>query len=364
MVREIRALIIEDNPGDVCLIKEMLRTVHQTHFSVVSAGKFSDGCMYLESNPVDIILLDMGLPDVAGSTAIADLQQRYPALPVVVLTGMNNDTAALSAVRSGAEDYLVKGQVDTALLVRSIIYAIERRRAKCENTDLQRRLFQSERFASVGRLAAGVAHEINNPLTVILGNTQILLHRIDAMNPLHESLVMIEAASQRCRKIVYSLLAFARAENMEAKLFDINEVLDVSLALSRPQLEAAGVTIVRQPSSDLPDVQCVAPQLEQVFLNIISNARDAMPDGGTFTVGAGIIDKELHITFADTGTGIPSDIMGRIFDPFFTTKPVGQGTGLGLSVCIGIVEKHEGRILVSSPPGQGSTFTVVLPVKS
>jgi signal transduction histidine kinase/response regulator of citrate/malate metabolism len=226
----------------------------------------------------------------------------------------------------------------------------------------QEQLVQSEKLASIGQLAAGVAHEINNPIGVILGFAQLVVKRLPEDDPMYKPLSTIEREGLRCKEIVQDLLDFARQGRPQVTLIDINEVVEASSRLVSPHITSRDVEVIKDYVPDLPPALGDANQLQQVFLNIILNAYQAMPNGGRLRIASRVVGDEVHAIFADNGVGIPPENLKRVFDPFFTTKEVGQGTGLGLSVSYGIVEQHGGTIEVDSQVNAGSTFVVKLPV--
>ncbi len=228
--------------------------------------------------------------------------------------------------------------------------------------ETQAQLVQAAKLAAVGELAAGVAHELNNPLTSILGFTALLLNAMPAESPAHHDLEIVAKQARRARDIVRNLLGFARQTKPQRLPADVNTLLCQTLDLVRQHLENSGVLIEEDYTPDLGLLALDAGQMRQVFLNLITNAAHAMPEGGKLRVRTARLGDEVAVSVSDTGRGIPAEIQGRIFEPFFTTKPVGQGTGLGLSISLGIVREHGGRIAVESQAGQGSTFTVWLPV--
>ncbi len=258
---------------------------------------------------------------------------------------------------------------------------LERTNAELENAlgnlkETQAQLIQAGKMAAIGELAAGVAHELNNPLSGILGYCQFALEKI-TQKPLKELtgedlatytqyLKDMEQQSKRCKAIIQSLLKFSRASvKQDFRSTDVNSVLRETFAFVKYQLEKHKVKLDTALSSPLPPIAGHASQLQQVFTNLILNAIQAVPDGGKLTVSAKMSEdkKVLEISFADTGAGISQEHLSKIFEPFFTTKRVGQGTGLGLAVSYGIVKDHGGEIQVESTEGKGSTFTVILPVK-
>ncbi len=228
----------------------------------------------------------------------------------------------------------------------------------------QKELLHKEKLASMGQLAAGVAHEINNPLGTILLFADVMHNETRADDPRRNDLRMIINETTRCKTIVASLLNFARQQEVLAQETDIHTLLEQVLkdVVLQPSFER--VEIVRQFSPDLPIIQADPSQLRQVFVNLLNNAAEAMPEGGTITLTTRPVNNQgMEIKVSDTGCGISEENLGRLFTPFFTTKPPGKGTGLGLSIVYGIVKMHRGQITVQSQVGKGTTFTVTLPLQ-
>jgi len=226
-------------------------------------------------------------------------------------------------------------------------------------------LLASEKMALMGQIVAGIAHELNNPLTVVLGNTQLLLmrHRDDTDA---EALRRVGEGAERASKIVRNLLSFARQENSERKLTDINAVITKTLELHGYELRVRDISVELDLQRSLPSTMADASQLQQVFLNLIVNAEHAMIDAngkGRLYIRTRTEGSAIRAEFSDDGPGISEEIMRRIFEPFFTTKAVGKGTGLGLSICQNILQEHGGRIEVKSVVGIGTTFVVLMPVQ-
>jgi two-component system NtrC family sensor kinase len=238
---------------------------------------------------------------------------------------------------------------------------VEQRTKELRST--QDQLLQSEKMASLGKLAAGVAHEINSPLTGILTYSSLLFKAKKDEDPEKEDLEVIVNETNRCKMIVKGLLDFARQTEPQKVLSDINEVINKSINLISHQAGIQNVKIEKKIKPDLPKIMIDAGQIQQVFINILLNAIEAMPQGGALTVSSGIEDEMVAIRFTDTGIGIPRENLLKIFDPFFTTKKQGKGTGLGLSVSYGIIERHRGKLEVKSQVGKGTTFTIKLPIK-
>jgi PAS domain S-box-containing protein len=226
---------------------------------------------------------------------------------------------------------------------------------------LQEQLQHSEKMASIGLLAAGVAHEVNTPLAGISSYTQMLRQQVAAEDPRAPLLEKIEKQTFRAAKIITNLLNFARASSSDVETLDVNQVLKDVLSLVEHQLEHARIKVRRELAEDLPRVRGNENRLQQVFFNLVLNARDAMPSGGWLTIATRARAGEVVVAVRDTGEGIRREDLKRIYDPFFTTKGTGKGTGLGLSVSYGIVREHGGTITVDSAPDKGTCFEVALP---
>jgi two-component system, NtrC family, sensor kinase len=230
-----------------------------------------------------------------------------------------------------------------------------------ERIHLEEQLQHSEKMASIGLLAAGVAHEVNTPLAGISSYTQLLLGQVEPGDARHSLLEKIEKQSFRAAKIINNLLNFARSGTTEFEPLDVNKVVLDVLSLLEHQLEGSRIKVRKELSGELPSVRGNENRLQQVFFNLMLNARDAMPSGGWLTLVTRADDDAVVVEFKDTGVGIKREDIKRIYDPFFTTKGIGRGTGLGLSVSYGILQEHGGAIFVDSAPGQGTTFQVALP---
>jgi signal transduction histidine kinase len=237
---------------------------------------------------------------------------------------------------------------------------VKQQMAELKQTQAQ--LVQSTKLAAIGELAANIAHEINNPLTTVLGFASFIAERLPAEDPTREELGLIQEEASRARDIVRDLLQFSRQRDFMPEPSDVNTVLEQVVAMVRRQGALGIVTVTEAYAADLPMVEMDVPRIKQVFLNIINNAVYAMKDGGALTIRTALGGGTVRVEFEDTGPGIPLEVLGRIFDPFFTTKPEVSGTGLGLSVSLGIVQSHGGAIDVKSAIGAGTTFTVTLPI--
>ncbi len=234
-----------------------------------------------------------------------------------------------------------------------------------ELKEMQDHLIQSEKLASLGKLSAGIAHEINNPLGGILMYSHLVLEELDKKSPSAENINKIIRETTRCKNIVRRLLEFARPKEPEMSLVNVNEILEYSLSIMEKQTLFQNITITKTLSPTLPRTVADGSQLQQVFMNIILNAAEAMNGEGKLFIRTDLDSAKniIEIEFTDTGCGIPPENLKRIFEPFFSTKPVGQGTGLGLPICYGIIKRHRGDILIKSETGKGTTFLIQLPYK-
>jgi len=242
----------------------------------------------------------------------------------------------------------------------------DRKQAEEREKELQQELSIFSRLAAVGELAAGVAHEINNPLTGVLGFSERLLRK-STDEEVRQDLERIHNEAQRITKVMDNLRTFTRRREPEKQYSDINDILQMTLELRAYELRTGNIEVVTDFTPSLPEVEVNSHQIQEVFLNIILNAEQVMTEahgGGKLTIKTGKIKDYVKISFTDDGPGIPAEHLDRLFDPFFTTRGEQGGTGLGLSVCHSIMAQHGGRLYVKSKPGEGATFFVKLPLTS
>ncbi len=499
------ALLIEDCPLDARMIQEMLRSWRGERFELTIVGTLEDGKRLLRSRSFDVVLLDLNLPDSMGAETFEQMRALSEDIPIVILSGIDDESAAVTAVKHGAQDYLVKGQVDQQLLVRSLRYAVERARSqtqlkasqaryrllvdnapvgimftdgqgkilelnpklleiigsrssestrrinmfrfpplveagiagdfqRCLDTGgslvsersytslwgktahlryhlqpvfergegdgrvagilavveditdrvkaeeekkrLEAQLLQSQKMESIGRLAGGIAHDFNNLLTGITGNVSMALLDLSPNDPLYDILEEIRLTVSRASELTSQLLAFSKKQVKSLKVVNLNEVVSNMSSMIR-RLIGEHISPIIKLNTNVPMIEGDPSQLEQILVNLVVNARDAMPTGGTLTIETGSVYLEdefcerhgntvvkgeyARLTVEDNGVGIPKEMLDRIFDPFFTTKEKDRGTGLGLSVVYGIVQQHNGFIKVESTVGQGTRFDVYIP---
>ncbi len=240
----------------------------------------------------------------------------------------------------------------------------DKKKAEAEKRMIEQKALVNMRLATVGEMASGIAHEINNPLTAVIGFSELLMNA-DIPKDLEEDVSLIYEGSKRVSSIISRLLAFARQQKPKHDLIDINEVISTTLELRKYHLSTSNIVVECNLAADIPPTMADGGQLQQVFLNLILNAEQAMWEAnkmGSLSICSRLEDDTIKVSVKDDGPGIPPAIKPQIFDPFFTTKDVGKGTGLGLSVCLGIISEHGGKLIVQSEQGKGAEFIIELPV--
>ena len=395
----IKVLLIEDNLQIAALIRDMLKKSRTTTFDVRHEINLTSALRDISSCGADIIVLDLTLPDSQGFQTFYSVKAAVSQIPIIILTGTDDEEMAVQAVREGAQDYLVKSRIDMYVFMRAMQYSIERhrieqdlRRARDEldqrvkertaeltmaNNELQKeieerisaqsQLVQAAKMEVVGRLASGVAHEVRNPLAVILQGIEYLSSLVDGSNAdVSSTIKSIGKAVDRADSIVNGLLDFSRISRLESKPADIPSIVESSLLLVKHQCDLHHVKLVKNFTAGLPQITVDRNKIEQVIVNLCMNALDAMPEGGTLQINVSCVTtstgKAVCVEILDTGCGIKPENIDRIFDPFFTTKRSGIGTGLGLSIVKSIVEMHRGSLQVKNRPEGGAVVTFLLPV--
>jgi signal transduction histidine kinase len=372
----MRILLIEDNEDDACLIQEMLLEKPEAGIQLEWVDRLSRGLAQLALGKSDLVLLDLSLPDSQGLETFDTVQSCGQDVPIVVLTGLDDEAMANQAVRRGAQDYLVKGRLDSYLLVRAARYAVERKHGERALRESEAQLRQSQKIEGIGQLAGGIAHDFNNLLTVINSYSDMLLGEVGFDNPfVRNGLDQIKEAGHRAASLTRQLLAFTRQQVLEPKILDLNESVSNMAKLLR-RLIGEDIALVLCPHPALGHVKVDPGQVEQIIMNLAVNARDAMPRGGQLTIETMNVELDraqahqppsvepgsyVMLGVSDTGCGMDANTQTRIFEPFFTTKGLGKGTGLGLATVHGIVKQSGGSIGVSSDLGKGTTFKIYLP---
>jgi two-component system, NtrC family, sensor kinase len=407
-----RILIVDDEEAVRTLFAQYLRT----DYLCATAASALEALALLAEHNYAVVISDVMMPGRSGIELLRDVTARYPDTEVIVASGIDRSQRVRDAMRLGAFDYLIKPceldvlglSVERAVARRSLSLQareykkdlerknIELAASKSELERLQAQIIQSEKMASLGQLAAGVAHELNNPAGFIHSNMDLLSHYVSSFSDLlsfYDSLPLpLEAAAEakalketidyehlfrdlrtivadcgdgavRIRDVVQNLRTFSRLDEAELKRVDLHEGIESTIRLLGRYF-GSGKTFLVRNYGNLPPVRCFAGQLNQVWMNLLVNAAQALREGGEVSLTTKVSGDMVEVAIADNGCGIDPAERKRIFDPFFTTKAVGEGTGLGLSISYGIVQRHAGTITVESHEGQGSTFTVRIPIEA
>lgn len=428
-----RVLVVDDDP----ILRTHLKRLTSKFVSEVEvAADGAEGLARWRQWRPDVVVTDIFMPGMNGLEMSQAIKAEDPDAQIVVITADKESETLLHALSIGVERYITK-PVDMHLLIdaiskclrdrqqteelrltrhvaaltealqeqleeRKLVEEALRREKSEQQTLIQRleeahnQLLQSEKMASIGQLAAGVAHEINNPIGYVNSNlgslqkyVEALLRLIAAYEKYEADLSQEHAESlqtlkneidlaylredinelmteslgglQRVKRIVQDLKDFSHVSDSEIQWANVESGLESTLNVVWNELKYKAEVI--KDYGNIPEIECIPSQLNQVFMNLLVNAAQAIPERGEITVRTRRVDDRVCIEISDTGTGIPQELMNRIFDPFFTTKPVGTGTGLGLSIAHGIIRKHKGRIDVRSEPGKGTSFQVYLPIR-
>ena len=405
-----RILIVDDEEP----IRKLFAGCLGERYTCVTAAEAQEALLRLASEDFALVIADVQMPGLNGVELLRRVTEHFPDTAVVMVSGIDRTQRVLDAVRLGAYDYLIK-PCDLGVLELTVERVLERRkllrdgkrykkdlekqnkelaRSKAELERLQAQIVHSEKMASLGQLAAGVAHELNNPAGFIYGNMEILracaagLERllsfydaaqlpmsltaqvkaikeeIDYENSLEDLKSIIadcHSGAERIRDVVQNLRLFSRLDEAEFKKVDLHEGIESTIRLLSQYYGSGRITLERD-YADLPPVDCYAGQLNQVWMNLLTNAAQAIGGEGKVRVATRRENEMAVVSISDTGGGIAPEDLKKIFDPFFTTKRVGEGTGLGLSITYGIIERHGGSIGVESRPGEGTTFTLAIPI--
>jgi signal transduction histidine kinase len=410
-------MVVDDKPSNLRLLEKMLgeqgyrvRIFPKSRLALKSAVK----------DPPDLILLDINMPEMSGYEVCQHLktEEKTKELPVIFISALTETMDKIKAFQLGGVDYITKpfqieevhARIALHLTLKRTRNSLEEKNRELQKTlhhlkTAQRQLVRSEKMAALGVLVAGIAHEINNPVNfiktsvlglkqditdleellaaheqcgngceneIIRGRLQAIKNRIDyptLKTEIPQLVGNIQQGVQRTEEIVNSLRSYSRMDRIETEETDLCDLIETALVILKNRYKK-DIALMKH-YHPLPKVKVQPGKLTQVFMNILSNAIDALKtkppgDKGTISIATGVQLRDERryavITIADDGPGIPEEIQGKIFDPFFTTKEVGSGTGLGLSISIGIIEEHQGMIEVDTHTGRGTAFAILLPI--
>jgi len=371
----LRVLIVEDSDDDAALaLRELERGGFEPSSTRVDTAEGLAAS--LESNAWDIVISDHTMPHFSAPEALAAVKEHDPDLPFIIVSGSIGEEAAVEVMRAGADDYVLKGSLVRLpiAVARELREAASRRAHEQSEEKLQEtrkrldgamdQLLQAEKMTALGELVAGVAHEVNNPLSAIMGYTQLALTR-DLPGDVKRFLQTVFSEADRAGKIVRNLLTFARKHPPEKKYLGLNGIIERTIELKAYHFRSSQIEVEKDLAPDLPMTMLDFHQIQQVFLNLLNNAEHAVLEagrGGKIRILTRQVGDRIEARITDSGPGIPPTLRLRIFEPFFTTKKDGKGTGLGLSLCYGIVHEHDGSIVAESRPGEGATFVLTLPI--
>jgi signal transduction histidine kinase len=321
----------------------------------------------------DVVSLDLEMPGMSGIETLKAIKEWSPNTEVLIVTAHSDLESAKEALKLGAYDYIDKPfekevyreVVRKGIARRSKSVASEK--AQEELSYVKAQLVQSERFAALGQLIAGFAHEINNPLGAILGLTELLLMKEWSPEETLEYLEKINKGAQLTKNIVDKFLAFSRKYEKKKENVHVNSIIESTLDLKQHDLKRDRIQVVRHLAGHMPGTMADFHELQQVLLNVINNAHQAMKEqsgAGWLTVKSEFDDRVIRISILDTGPGIAQENLQKIFEPLFTTKEIGKGTGLGLSLSFEIIKEHGGDFYVASELGKGACFVIELPIVS
>jgi signal transduction histidine kinase len=404
-----RILIVDDDQA----IRTMFACSLSEHYQCTMAASANDALDCLAADSFDLVLTDVMMPGLNGVELLREIKTRHPETAVIMVSGIDRPQRVRDALNLGASDYLTK-PCDLDVLMIAVERALERTRLQrtarqykadiekqnkelalhaSELQRLQAQIIHSEKMASLGQLAAGIAHELNNPAGFIYANMDVLKGRLAGLQDLliayqkvtlppnlaplvnaikvriNYAMLMDDLDSivsdchegaERIRDVVQNLRLLSRLDKAELKQVDLHEGIDATIRLLS-QYYLSGRIVLRRDYGELPLVSCYAAQLNQVWMNLLANAAQAVSGNGEVRITTRVETDCAVITIRDSGCGIPEALVPRIFEPFFTTKSVGEGTGLGLSISYGIIERHGGTITVEST-SRCTTFKIKIPI--
>jgi two-component system cell cycle sensor histidine kinase/response regulator CckA len=377
--KKLRALIADDSENDVVLLLRVLRKVgYEPIYERVASASAMKAALAREA--WDIVISDYQMPGFGGFEALEVLKESGHDLPFILVSAVVSEETAVAAMKAGAHDYMMKRRL--ARLGPAIERELREAQSRIARKAAEEALRQSEdqlrhtqKMEAVGRLAASVAHDFNNILTAILGHTGMLLEKLSSADPLRRNAEPIEKCAHMATALTKQLLAFSRKQAIEPRILKLNEVI-LNIETMLCQFTAKDIEFRLDLNPNVGLIKADPGQIEQLIMNLVVNARDAMPGGGKLTVATANVPQNEYeanifhqlsardcvlLTITDTGIGMSDVVKAHLFEPFFTTKPMGKGTGLGLATCFGIIKQNNGHIQVDSETGKGTAFKIYFP---
>jgi len=379
MTQPLRFIHLESNPADAELVATTLRDAG-IQCQLKQAQTREEFLAALRQEGFSLILADTAVPGFDGATALSLARTLHPDVPFLFVAGTQGEEFAIDMMQHGATDYISKQRLGRLVpsikrTLRELDERLERRRAEDALRVSEKQFRQAQKMEAVGRLAGGLAHDFNNLLTVIMGHSQVLMGELPSGNPIRAKIEEMQKAGERAASLIRQLMAFSRKQPLEPKILPLNSVVGNVESMLR-RLIGEDIQLVIRPDPFNGHVKADPGQLEQVLMNLVVNARDAMPNGGLLAIETSQTElartpmHHLHplplgqyvkLTVTDTGCGMNADVLAHLFEPFFTTKEEHKGTGLGLSTVFGIVTTCGGGIDVWSQVGHGTTFDLYFP---
>jgi len=370
--RALRVLLVEDNAGDVRLLREMFRNEKSGTFELTHLLRMSDAVIHLSKGEVDIVLLDMGLPDGHGLDTVRRAHAAAPSVPLIVLTGLDDETLAAEAMKEGAQDYLIKGQIENRALPRVLRHAIERHRMLAESD-----LIRTNQIQYKDEFLSHVSHELRSPLTAIYGFVTILLDGLAGeLNPdQREYLEDVLRNTKQLKAMINDLLEVTRIQEgkllIESQCVSVSDAIAYTVSTLQEVATTKGIALSFDADSRLPLICADPTRLRQILIILADNAIKFTPANGVVKIRAQLFEKDskfLVLEVSDSGCGFPPGMKERIFERLFqaadSASPSRKGLGLGLHICRELVTRQGGEIWANSVPGQGALFSVTFPIFS
>jgi len=383
---DLKVLLVDDNVVDRKLLEFVLSKAPSNISDIRTAKNLKTALKILEENHIDVIVLDLNLPDSSGVETLVKITELHPSVAVVVNTGVYEDDLGIMTMGMGAQDFIIKGKYRAYGLIKAIHYAKERKKVESELKaahsrlqEAQSQLIHAEKMHVIGRLASGVAHEVKNPLATILFGIAFLSEKIKSKDEkVKLTLKSMAESSRRANEIIKDLLDFSSLSKLTKKPASINKIVEKVLSLTNHPCNKNCIKVSVDLDESLPDISCDENRIEQVLVNFVLNSVHAMASGGQldiktykrvisepiaevdkkFAAGSSVVAVEVR----DNGAGIPADKVEKVFDPFFTTRRAAGGVGLGLSVAKNIADMHDGVITLENHSDGGVVGRLVLKI--